>query len=72
MMIHELKVFPEEFESPVKLGLIMFVYTLIGGLVPTSPVLVGYLLGLQNVILAGYAAVALTLATLAIFGVLST
>jgi Uncharacterized membrane protein len=72
MMIHELKVFPEEFESPVKLGLIMFVYMLIGGLVPTAPVLVGYLLGLQNVILVGYAAVALTLATLAIFGVLST
>jgi len=56
----------------VKLGLIMFVYTLIGGFVPTAPVLVGYLLGLQNVILAGYAAVTLTLATLAIFGVSST
>lgn len=37
MLIHELKIFPEEFERPAKLGLIMAFYLVVGGLIPLIP-----------------------------------
>jgi VIT1/CCC1 family predicted Fe2+/Mn2+ transporter len=72
MLTHELKIFPEEFESPAKLGLIMFVYMLVGGFIPTAPIVFGYLLNYNSVQVLSYVSIALTLATLALFGVLST
>ncbi|BCU69420.1 VIT1/CCC1 transporter family protein [Stygiolobus caldivivus] len=37
MLIHELKLFPDEFEDPVKLGLLMSIYLIIGSVIPLFP-----------------------------------
>ena len=71
MLTHELKFFPEEFESPLKLGLIMAFYLVVGGLIPLAPFIAGHFLGIPffwQVALS----VALIEATLAAFGVMST
>ncbi|WP_238025404.1 MULTISPECIES: VIT1/CCC1 transporter family protein [Metallosphaera] len=71
MMIHELKIFPEEFEKPAKLGLIMALYLVIGGLIPLIPfgIDVIFRIGFDVAILSS---VALILITLTIFGSAST
>lgn len=71
MMMEELKVNPEEFESPYKLGFLMALYLVVGGLIPLSPFLLGHFVRfsfLYEII----SSVVLTLSTLGIFGVLGT
>ncbi|AWR98947.1 VIT1/CCC1 transporter family protein [Metallosphaera hakonensis] len=71
MLIHELKIFPEEFERPAKLGLIMAFYLVVGGLIPLIPfgVDVALKIGFD---LALIISVAFILITLSVFGVAST
>ncbi|ABP94760.1 protein of unknown function DUF125, transmembrane [Metallosphaera sedula] len=71
MMIHELKIFPEEFERPAKLGLIMAIYLVIGGVIPLVP------FGIDLMFKIGFdvavvLSVALILITLSVFGSAST
>ncbi|BBD73067.1 membrane protein [Sulfodiicoccus acidiphilus] len=70
MMLNELKVTPEEFEEPAKLGLLMAGYLFLGGVLPLLPFLlwlvvpVGYLVAVSSsaaaimVTLAGFGAAA--------------
>ncbi len=67
MMSNELKIFPEEFENPVKLGLIMSMYLIVGGLLPLIPFMVGdFLRANFYVFLASSVLIALT--SLGVFG----
>ncbi|EZQ01750.1 MULTISPECIES: VIT1/CCC1 transporter family protein [Acidianus] len=71
MMQQELKIFPEEFESPVKLGFLMSLYLIIGGLLPLSPFIAGLFTNFSfdfAVILSGMIIVII----LGIFGSLAT
>jgi len=71
MLTHELKFFPEEFESPLRLGLIMASYLVFGGLIPLAPFIIGHFLSVPfvwQVILS----IALIEATLAAFGIMAT
>ncbi|AEB95566.1 VIT1/CCC1 transporter family protein [Metallosphaera cuprina] len=71
MLIHELKIFPEEFERPIRLGLIMALYLIIGGLIPLIPFTfdVVFRIGFDVSLISS---VLLILLTLSIFGYLST
>ena len=71
MMTHELKFFPEEFENPVKLGLIMAFYLVVGGMIPLSPFILGHFFGFPFVYQV-VASVVLVELTLAVFGILAT
>jgi VIT1/CCC1 family predicted Fe2+/Mn2+ transporter len=71
MMANELKIFPEDFESPVRLGLIMSMYLVIGGLLPLLPFIVGEFLHINfYVFLASSIVIALT--SLGIFGAMGS
>ena len=72
MLTHELKIFPEEFESPVKLGFVMALYLVIGGLIPLAPFMLGRLLPTIPFDVQVLASVALVEFTLALFGVMAT
>ncbi|BFH72720.1 VIT1/CCC1 transporter family protein [Sulfurisphaera javensis] len=71
MMIHELKLFPEEFESPGKLGLIMAMYLIIGGLIPLLPFIVSVFVKIPFMI-SVVISVILVLLTLGVFGLMTT
>ena len=71
MMIHELKLFPEEFENPVKLGFIMAFYLIIGGVIPLIPFIISLFVKVPF-ISAVISSIALVLITLGIFGVMTT
>lgn len=71
MMIHELKIFPEEFEAPAKLGLLMALYLVIGGLIPLIPFGLDTYLGF-NFQYALLSSGLLIVTTLSFFGILST
>lgn len=73
MLMHELKVFPEEFEKPIKLGFIMALYLIIGGIIPMIPFIISY--NFPKIFYFNYAvitAVMLVILTLGIFGYLGT
>jgi len=71
MMIHELKLFPEEFENPVKLGFIMSIYLIVGGIIPLIPFIFSLFVKIPfiSVIIAS---IVLVLATLGVFGTMTT
>jgi len=71
MMIHELRLFPEEFESPVKLGFIMAFYLIIGGIIPLIPFIVSLFVKIPF-ISAVISSIVLVLITLGIFGAMTT
>ncbi|AGE70253.1 VIT1/CCC1 transporter family protein [Sulfolobus acidocaldarius] len=71
MLIHELKMTPEEFESPVKLGFLMSFYLIVGGIIPLIPFILGMFFSIPFLYLV-VSSMAVILVTLAIFGVLST
>lgn len=71
MMIHELKLFPEEFENPVKLGFIMSVYLIVGGLIPLIPFIFSMFIKIPF-ISAVIVSMVLVLMTLGIFGIMTT
>ncbi|TRM73483.1 hypothetical protein DJ528_11655, partial [Sulfolobus sp. B5] len=72
MLMHELKVFPEEFESPVKLGFLMSLYLIVGGIIPMVPFIISYLIRQFQFSLAVASAMALIIITLGIFGIIGT
>ncbi|QIW25104.1 hypothetical protein EWF20_13805 [Sulfolobus sp. S-194] len=67
MMIHELKLFPEEFEKPVKLGFIMALYLIIGGLIPLIPFILSLFIKIPFVF-SIVSSIILVLLTLGVFG----
>ncbi|MEM0374033.1 MAG: VIT1/CCC1 transporter family protein [Sulfolobaceae archaeon] len=71
MMIHELKMIPEEFESPLKLAVIMSFYLIIGGIIPLIPFIVNlfYKFSLTYAITIS---IILILSLLGFFGILSS
>ena len=71
MLTHELRFFPDEFENPVRLGLIMALYLIIGGLIPLSPFIAGHLLNLPFTTQV-ITSITLVELTLAIFGTMTT
>ncbi|QKR00454.1 hypothetical protein GWK48_08780 [Metallosphaera tengchongensis] len=71
MLIHELKIFPDEFQAPVKLGLIMALYLVTGGIIPIIPFAFDVWLKF-GFILALTGSVVLIIITLSLFGYLST
>lgn len=71
MMIHELKLFPEEFENPSKLGLIMALYLIVGGIIPLIPFIASLFLPIPFM-LSIIISILLVLSTLGIFGTLTT
>ncbi len=72
MLMHELKVFPEEFESPVKLGFLMSLYLIIGGIIPLIPFIISYLIKQFQFNFAVASAMILIIITLGIFGIIGT
>ncbi|WP_338599368.1 VIT1/CCC1 transporter family protein [Sulfolobus tengchongensis] len=72
MLMHELKVFPEEFESPVKLGFLMSLYLIIGGLIPIFPFAISVYLQQFQFNYALITSILLVILTLGIFGILGT
>ncbi|BCU67721.1 membrane protein [Sulfolobales archaeon HS-7] len=71
MMMEELRVLPEEFEKPVKLGLIMSLYLILGGMIPTIPFMVGVLTR-SGFTYPAISSIVLTVITLGIFGLIGT
>ncbi|BFI76148.1 VIT1/CCC1 transporter family protein [Sulfurisphaera ohwakuensis] len=67
MMIHELKLFPEEFEKPVKLGFIMALYLIIGGLIPLVPFILSLFVKIPFMF-SIISSILLVLLTLGVFG----
>jgi VIT1/CCC1 family predicted Fe2+/Mn2+ transporter len=72
MLMNELRVFPEEFQSPVKLGIVMALYLILGGILPVIPFGISWALPALGFRYATLASVALVLITLALFGSLGT
>ena len=72
MLTHELKIFPEEFESPVKLGFVMSLYLVIGGLIPLAPFIAGRLIPAIPFNVQVLTSVTLVESTLALFGVIAS
>ncbi|BBG24716.1 VIT1/CCC1 transporter family protein [Sulfuracidifex tepidarius] len=71
MMANELRIFPEDFENPVKLGFIMALYLVVGGLLPLSPFIVGYFVGGDfDAFLVG--SVVIALVSLGLFGAMGS
>lgn len=71
MMKEELKMNPEEFESPVKLGLLMSFYLIIGGLLPLFPFILSLILRFDfNYAL--FSSMGIMLISLGIFGIMAT
>ena len=71
MLIHELKLFPEEFENPVKLGLLMSLYLVIGSIIPLSPFIISLFIKIPF-IYAVISSVILITATLGVFGAMAS
>jgi VIT1/CCC1 family predicted Fe2+/Mn2+ transporter len=71
MLIHELKIFPEEFENPVKLGFIMSLYLIIGGIVPLLPFIIDIYVH-YPFLFAVISSIAIIIAGLGLFGVMAT
>ncbi|BAB67432.1 VIT1/CCC1 transporter family protein [Sulfurisphaera tokodaii] len=67
MMIHELKLFPEEFEKPLKLGFIMALYLIIGGLIPLVPFILSLFVKIPFMF-SIISSILLVLLTLGVFG----
>ncbi len=67
MLMNELKVFPEEFERPVKLGFLMAAYLTVGGLLPLIPFMVSALTK-ADFYYALLSSIAIILVTLGAFG----
>ncbi|AAK43343.1 hypothetical protein SULI_04980 [Saccharolobus solfataricus] len=72
MLMHELKVFPEEFERPVKLGFLMSFYLIFGGLIPVFPFAISTYLKQFGFNFALITSILLVILTLGIFGILGT
>ncbi|ADX83409.1 VIT1/CCC1 transporter family protein [Saccharolobus islandicus] len=72
MLMHELKVFPEEFDSPIRLGFLMSFYLIIGGLIPILPFAIGAYFRQSEFNFALITSILLVIITLGIFGVLGT
>lgn len=71
MMKEELKLAPEEFESPVKLGFLMSLYLIVGGLIPLIPFIISLFIRIPF----NYALIASTiimLGSLGVFGIMAT
>ncbi len=71
MMMHELRIFPEEFEDPVKLGFLMSLYLIIGGIVPLLPFILAMFIKF-NFDYALFSSVAIIVTTLGLFGSMAT
>lgn len=71
MMREELKMHPEEFESPVKLGFLMSLYLIVGGLIPLLPFIFGLFLKF-SFDYALISSVILMIVTLSLFGIMAT
>lgn len=71
MLMNELRVFPEEFQPPVKLGFLMALYLVIGGLIPLAPFLFGYYIP-YSFLYATIISVIMVVITLGIFGALAS
>ncbi|MCY0860775.1 MAG: VIT1/CCC1 transporter family protein [Sulfolobaceae archaeon] len=71
MLMNELRVFPEEFQSPVKLGFLMSLYLIFGGLLPIIPFIAGEFIP-YNFNLAIIIALAIVILTLGFFGSLAS
>lgn len=69
MLIHELKMLPEEFESPIKLGLIMSIYLILGGLIPITPFIFQIIIK-YNFIISIISSVLIILIILSVLGLL--
>ncbi|MEM3349637.1 MAG: VIT1/CCC1 transporter family protein [Saccharolobus sp.] len=72
MLMHELKIFPEEFERPIKLGLLMSTYLIIGGMIPLIPFIISVNVKQFQFDYAVVTALLLVIITLGIFGYLGT
>ena len=71
MMIHELKLFPDEYENPVKLGFIMALYLIVGGIIPLIPFIFSLFVRIPF-IFAVISSLVLVLITLGVFGIMTT
>lgn len=71
MMLNELKITPEEFESPVKLGFLMSLYLIIGGLLPLIPFIISLFVRIPFYA-SLLSSMGIMLASLGIFGSMAT
>ncbi|MEW9492218.1 MAG: VIT1/CCC1 transporter family protein [Candidatus Aramenus sulfurataquae] len=71
MLMNELKMFPEEFEKPTKLGFLMAAYLIVGGLLPLIPFMVSVFFKV-DFYYALFSSIALILITLGTFGAMAT
>jgi VIT1/CCC1 family predicted Fe2+/Mn2+ transporter len=71
MLIHELRLFPEGYESPVKLGLLMSLYLIIGSIIPLFPFILSLFFKIPF-IYDVVSSVVLIAITLGIFGSMSS
>ncbi|MEJ2770419.1 MULTISPECIES: VIT1/CCC1 transporter family protein [unclassified Stygiolobus] len=71
MLIHELRLFPEGYESPVKLGLLMSLYLVIGSIIPLFPFILSLFFKIPF-IYDVVSSVVLIAITLGIFGSMSS
>jgi len=71
MMIHELRMLPEEFEKPFKLAIIMSLYLVMGGLLPLLP-FIANLFYKFNFIYSVISSIAIIVTLLGTFGIISS
>ncbi|ARM75068.1 VIT1/CCC1 transporter family protein [Acidianus manzaensis] len=71
MMKEELKITPEEFENPVKLGFLMSLYLIVGGLIPLLPFIISLFISIPFYS-ALIASMVLMLGSLGLFGSIAT